>query len=252
MTSLSLSGKVALVTGGSRGIGKASAVGLARAGADVVVASRKLSDLEKVAEEIRSIGRRGLAIPAHLGRIEDIRNLVSKAEQEFGKIDILVNNAATNPTMESAMDVEEGAWDVIMNLNLKSVFFLAQAVARIMREHGGGSVINISSAAGIRPDPLLPVYSISKAAVIMTTKVLAKEWGKHNIRVNAIAPGLFRTRFSEALWKDREIFNAWMETNPMGRMGEPDEIVETVIYLASDAASYVNGAVISIDGGHTI
>ncbi len=252
MTSLSLAGKVALVTGGSRGIGKASAVGLARAGADVVVASRKLSDLEKVAEEIRSIGRRGLAIPAHLGRIEDIRNLVSKAEQEFGKIDILVNNAATNPTMESAMDVEEGAWDVIMNLNLKSVFFLAQAVARIMREHGGGSVINISSAAGIRPDPLLPVYSISKAAVIMTTKVLAKEWGKHNIRVNAIAPGLFRTRFSEALWKDREIFNAWMETNPMRRMGEPDEIVETVIYLASDAASYVNGAVISIDGGHTI
>ncbi len=252
MTSLSLAGKVALVTGGSRGIGKASAVGLARAGADVVVASRKLSDLEKVAEEIRSIGRRGLAIPAHLGRIEDIRNLVSRAEQEFGKIDILVNNAATNPTMESAMDVEEGAWDVIMNLNLKSVFFLAQAVARIMREHGGGSVINISSAAGIRPDPLLPVYSISKAAVIMTTKVLAKEWGKHNIRVNAIAPGLFRTRFSEALWKDQEIFNAWMETNPMRRMGEPDEIVETVIYLASDAASYVNGAVISIDGGHTI
>ena len=252
MTSLSLAGKVALVTGGSRGIGKASAVGLARAGADVVVASRKLSDLEKVAEEIRSIGRRGLAIPAHLGRIEDIRNLVFKAEQEFGKIDILVNNAAANPAMESAMDVGEGTWDVIMNLNLKSVFFLAQAVARIMREHGGGSVINISSAAGIRPDPLLPVYSISKAAVIMTTKVLAKEWGKHNIRVNAIAPGLFRTRFSEALWKDREIFNAWMETTPMGRIGEPDEIVETVIYLASDAASYVNGAVISIDGGHTI
>ena len=252
MTSLPLSGKVALVTGGSRGLGKASALGFAKAGADVAIVSRNQIDLEKVAKEIRRLGRHCVAVPAHLGRIENTEKITLAVEKEFGKIDILVNNAATNPAMTTAMDTEEKVWDVIMGLNLKGVFFLAQAVARSMREHGGGSIINVSSVAGINPDGSLPVYSISKAGVIMATKVMAKEWGKYNIRVNVIALGLFRTGFSAALWNDEKVAKAWMRENPMGRFGEPEEIVGTMIYLASDAASYVNGSVIRVDGGQSI
>ncbi|MCJ7828307.1 MAG: SDR family NAD(P)-dependent oxidoreductase, partial [Dehalococcoidia bacterium] len=140
----SLKGKVALVTGGSRGIGKAIAIGLANAGADVALASRKLPDLEEVAKEIKGTGRKSLAVATHVGKIEEISNLVGKVKSEFGKIDILVNNAATNPTMDQAIDVEERAWDSIMNLNLKGLFFLSQAVARVMREQGGGKIINVA------------------------------------------------------------------------------------------------------------
>ena len=252
MIPLSLSGKVALVTGGSRGNGKASALGFAKAGADVAIVSRNQTDLEKVAEEIRGLGRKCIAVSAHLGRMESIEKVVLEVEKAFGRIDVLLNNAATNPTMASAMDTEEAVWDKIMNLNLKGVFFLAQTVAKRMKEHGGGSIINVSSVAGIRPDPVLPAYSISKAAVIMATKVMAMEWGKLKIRVNAVALGLFRTHFSEALWNDKKISEAWMSGNPMGRFGEPDEIVGTMVYLASDAAKYVNGAVINVDGGQVI
>jgi dehydrogenase/reductase SDR family member 4 len=252
MIPLSLSGKVALVTGGSRGIGKSSALGFAKAGADIALVSRNLPDLEKVAEEIRGLGHRCIAISAHLGRMESIEKVALEVEKEFGRIDVLLNNAATNPTMATAMDTEEAVWDKIMSLNLKGVFFLAQAVARRMKEHGGGSIINVSSVAGIRPDPGLPAYSISKAAVIMATKAMAMEWGKLNIRVNAVALGLFKTHFSEALWNDKKIAATWMSGNPMGRFGDPEEIVGTMVYLASDAASYVNGAVITVDGGQAI
>ena len=172
---LSFTNKVVLVTGASRGIGQAIAMGLAQAGADVAIASRKLADLEKVAEEIKKMGRKCLAVPAHIGKIEEVNNLVNKVMDEFGKIDILVNNAATNPTMASAIDIDDRAWDSIMNLNLKGLFFLSQAVARTMKEKGGGKIINVASIAGITPD-ILPVYSISKAAVIMATKVMAQQW----------------------------------------------------------------------------
>lgn len=247
----SLEGKVALVTGGSRGIGKAAALGLARASADVIVASRKLPDLEKVAEEIRGLGRKSLAVEAHVGKVEEINNLVSKVMEEFGRIDVLVNNAGTNPTMDQALDVEERAWDSIMNLNLKGLFFLSQAVARVMKEQGGGRITNVSSVAGLRAGTL-PVYSISKAGVIMATKIMAQEWAKYNIRVNVIAPGLLRTRFSEALWNNPEILKGAVSSTAMGRIGEPEEMVGTMIYLASDASNYVTGAVISVDGGQAI
>jgi len=247
----SLQGKVAVVTGGSRGIGQAIALGIARAGADVVVTSRKLPDLEKVAEEIKGLGRKSLAVAAHVGRVEEIDNLVSKVKEEFGRIDILVNNAATNPAMDSALDVSERAWDSIMNLNLKGLFFLSQAVARVMKEQGGGRIVNIASVAGITPD-ILPVYSISKAGVIMATKVMASEWAKYNIRVNTVAPGMTRTRFSEALWSNPDILQGAMFRTPMGRIAEPEEMVGAVIYLASDASSYVTGQVIAVDGGTTI
>jgi NAD(P)-dependent dehydrogenase (short-subunit alcohol dehydrogenase family) len=149
------------------------------------------------------------------------------------------------------MDVDERAWDSIMNLNLKGLFFLSQAVARVMKEKGGGKIINVSSIGGITPD-LLPVYCISKAAVIMATKVMAQQWAPYNIRVNAIAPGLTKTRFSEALWKNPDILKMAMSRTPLARPADPEEMVGTIIYLASDASSYVTGQVIAIDGGATI
>ena len=248
---LSLENKVVLITGASRGIGQAIAMGLAQAGADVAIASRKIADLEKVAEAIKKTGRKCLPVAAHIGKIEEINNLVKKVMDEFGTIDILVKNAATNPTMASAIDIDDRAWDSIMNLNLKGLFFLSQAVARIMKEKGGGKIINVASIAGITPD-ILPVYSISKAGVIMATKVMAQQWAIYNIRVNAIAPGLTKTRFSEPIWKNQDILNIAMSRTPLGRPAEPEEMVGAVIYLASDASSYVTGQVLAIDGGMTI
>lgn len=246
-----LPGKVALITGGSRGIGKAIALGFANAGADVVVSSRKIGDLEEVAEEIRGLGRKSLAVAAHAARMDDINMLVNKVVEEFGRIDILVNNAGTNPTTDSALDYTERAWDSVMNLNLKGLFFLSQAAARVMKENGGGSIINIASVGGIRPD-MLPVYGISKAGVIYATKVLAQEWAKYNIRVNALAPGLVKTRLSEYLWNTPEVAQHLHDLTPMGRMSTPDEMVGAVIYLCSPAASYVTGQTIAVDGGSSI
>jgi len=248
---LSFKNKVVLITGASRGIGRAIAIGMAKAGADVAIASRKIYDLEKVAAEINKNGRKCLPFAAHIGKMEEINTLVQNVLKEFGKIDILINNAATNPTMASAIDVDDRAWDSIMNLNLKGLFFLSQAVARMMKEKGGGKIINIASIAGITPD-ILPVYSISKAAVIMATKVMAQQWAVYNIRVNAIAPGLTKTRFSEALWKNQDILNVAMSRTPLGRPAEPEEMVGAVLYLASDESSYVTGHVLVIDGGMTI
>ena len=247
----SLSGKVALVTGGSRGIGKAIAVGLAKFGADVAVISRKLPDLEEVATEIKGLGRRSIAVAAHVGRVEEINNLVPKIEDELCRIDILVNNAGTNPTMDQAIDIEERAWDSVMNLNLKGLFFLSQAIARLMKEQGGGKIINVASVAGITPD-ILPVYSISKAGVIMATKVMAQQWAQYNIRVNAIAPGLTKTRFSEALWGNPDIVQDVIMRTSLRRVAEPDEMIGAVIFLASDASSYVTGHVLVVDGGSVI
>lgn len=247
----SLKDKVALITGASRGIGEATAVGLAQAGADLAIVSRKLPDLEKVAEEVRKLGKKCLPVQAHLGKVEDINQLVKRVLEEFGKVDILVNNAATNPTMAQAIDVDERAWDSVMNLNLKGLFFLSQAIARVMREKGGGKIINVSSAAGTTPD-ILPLYSISKAGVNMATKVMAQQWAQYNIRVNAIAPGLTKTRFSEALWKNPDILKMAMFKTPLRRPADPEEMVGAIIYLASDASSYVTGQVIGVDGGVTI
>ena len=248
---LSLENKVALVTGGSRGIGRAIALGLAKSGADVVIASRKIGDLENVAGEIKSLGRKCLPVATHIGRLEEIKNLVDKAAAEFGRIDILVNNAATNPTMVPAMDIDDRAWDSIMNLNLKGLFFLSKAVARIMKEKGGGRIINVASVAGLSPD-ILPVYSISKAGVIMATKVMAQQWAIYNIRANAIAPSLTKTKFSEPLWTNQDILNIAISRTPLGRPAEPDDMVGAVIFLASDASDYITGQVLAIDGGMTI
>ncbi len=234
----SLENKVALVTGGSRGIGRSIALTLAENGADVVVASRKLPDLEQVAEEIKATGRKGLAIASHVAKAEESKSLVERVKSEFGRIDILVNNAATNPYMGPLIDAEEWAWDVTMNVNLKGPFLLGQMVARVMMEQGGGNIINIASTAGFNPSAL-HIYSVTKAAVIMLTRVMAIEWGKDNIRVNAIAPGLIKTRFSEALWKG---------TPAEDRAAAPEDVAGAALYLASDASRFVNGQTIVVSG----
>jgi NAD(P)-dependent dehydrogenase (short-subunit alcohol dehydrogenase family) len=255
LSRFSLEGKVALVTGGSRGIGRATALGFAEAGADVVVASRKLDDLEKVASEIRSMGRKALPIAAHVGKMEDIRKLVETVKGEFGRIDILVNNAGTTPAMATVLDVEERLWDVIINLNLKGLYFLSQAVARVMKEHGGGKIINVSSVDAYKPEFSVGVYSISKAAVLMVTKSMAQELAPYNIRVNAIAPGPIGTRILDSHWfnlteKEAEKQKReFAKTIPLQHVADPDEIAGAMIYLASDASSFTTGAAIIIDGG---
>jgi len=245
---ISLEGKVALVTGGSRGIGRASALAFADAGADVVVSSRKLPDLEGVAEEIKAKGGKALAVASHVAKIEESKALVEKVMAEFGRIDILMNNAGTNPYYGPLMDAEEWAWDITMNVNLKGPFLLSQLVARIMKEQGGGNIINTASVGGMRAGELA-IYNVTKAGLIMLTECMAKEWGQHNIRVNAIAPGVIKTRLSEQLWKEPAVGEAAMKRIALLRLGEPEEVASVVLFLASDAARYVTGETIVIDGG---
>ena len=245
-----LDGRVALVTGGSRGIGRAVALALAQAGADVVVAARKAQDLEPVADEVRSLGRRALAVPAHLGRRPEVDRLFETALEAFGRLDVLVNNAATNPVFGPLLDVEEDAWDRIMALNVKGYLLAAQRAARAMAPNGRGAIVNIASTAGLRASPGLGAYSVSKAAVIMLTRVLGRELAPLGIRVNGVAPAVIETRFSEALWKNPEILSEYIRTTPLGRTGQPEEVAGAVVYLCSDAASYVTGQTLLLDGGH--
>jgi len=246
----SLEGQIALITGGSRGIGEATALGFAKAGADVVVASRKLPDLEKVAEEIRGLGRESLAVAAHVAGMDQINNLVTKVTEHFGRIDILVNNAGTSPALSPVLEAEERLWDAIMNLNLKGLFFLSQAVAKVMKEHGGGKIINVASMDGFRPELNMGIYAISKAAVMMATKVMALEWARYNIRVNAIAPGNVHTRLGDSRFAAIAGYEEEMlKRTPVGRIAQPDEIVGAMIYLASDASSFMTGETLVVDGG---
>ena len=250
LSKFNLSGKVALITGGSRGIGRGIALGLAEAGADIVLTARKPPDLEAVAREIAKMDRRVLIVPANIRNLPELENVVKTALDEFHRIDILVNNAATNPVYGSVFDIDEKAWDVTMGLNLKSCFFLSQVVGRVMRDKGGGNIINIASEDGVRPFVGLGVYSISKAGLIMLTKVLAQEWGQYHIRVNAIAPAFVRTRFSQAVWGDPQVLGELEKNIALGRIAEPEEIVNTALFLASEASSYITGQTIIMDGGH--
>jgi len=255
LSRFSLEGNVALVTGGSRGIGRATALGFAEAGADVAVASRKLADLEKVADEIRGVGRKALPVEAHVGRMDQIGGLVETVVAEFGKIDILVNNAGTSPALATVLETDERLWDSIMNLNLKGMYFLSQAVARVMKEHGGGKIINVASMDGYKPEVGVGIYSISKAAVLMVTKSMALELAQHNIRVNAIAPGAVSTRILDSHWfhlPEEEAKRQKAELGkmaPLQRVGEPDEMVGAMVYLASDASSFMTGETLLVDGG---
>ena len=242
-----LDGKIAMVTGAGRGIGRAIALGLAGYGADVAIMSRSSGELETVASKIKSLGRKALLIKGDVSQTNNLANLVTQVVDNFHRIDILVNVAGISMP-GTCMDVDEQTWDTMMNVNLKGLFFLSQAVARVMKEQGGGSIINIASAAGLRPG-IRAVYSISKAGVITATQAAAKEWGKYNIRVNAVAPGLVRTSLTEHVWDNPEIVQARLNALPGGRAASPEDIVGAVIFLASSASSYSYGSIIAVDGG---
>jgi len=249
---LSLQGKVAVVTGGSRGIGRAVALALADAGADVVVGSRKLADLEKVAEEIRAMGRKALAVAMHNREVESIRNFVDTVVKEFGRIDILVNNAATNPGMGLLVDMDEKMYDQIMITNLKGYTILSQLVGKVMQQQKSGNIVNISSVGGVSPDIGLGLYCISKAGIGMLTRAMAKELGDFGVRVNCIAPGVVRTKFSQALWSNEPMMKQELAHTPIKRIAEPEEIGRIALFLASDASAYMTGQILVVDGGGSI
>ena len=250
MTS-SVNGKVAIVTGGGRGIGKAIARRLAEAGANVAIASRKLENLQQTAEEFATLAGETLPIACHVGRAADLENLVRETEKRFGPVDILVNNSATNLGQGPALRVTDEALLKTIEINVLSAVRLIRLTAPKMIERGGGSIINIASIAGLRPQPGGLVYSFTKAGLIMMTRVWAMEFGKHNVRVNAIAPGLIQTDFSEYFWKDEEYRQKLEATQPIPRVGQPKEIAGLALFLASDEASFITGQTYVVDGGAT-
>ncbi len=244
----SLKDRVAIVTGGSRGIGRAIALDYAKAGADIVVASRKLDACQEVAKEIEALGRRALPVSTHAGKLDQLEIMVDKALEHFGKIDILVNNAATNPHFGGVINIEKGAWDKTFDVNVDGVFFLTQMVFNKWMCDHGGVIINMASVAGLRPAPMTGAYCVTKAALIMLTQVLAAELGVYNIRVNAIAPGFIRTDMSKAVWTS-DMYKEHLKTLPISRLGETDDITGAALYLASDASSLMTGETIVIDAG---
>lgn len=246
-----LSGKVAVVTGSSRGIGRASAELLAKLGAKVVISSRKADACEEVAADIRRQGGDAHVIACNISRRGEVEALISGAIAHYGKIDALVCNAAVNPYMGPLLDITDEAFDKIMGANVKSNIWLCALAIPGMAERGGGSVIIVSSIGGLRGSPVLGAYGISKAADFSLCRSLAGEWGPKGVRVNAIAPGLVKTDFARALWEDKERLARRTANSPLRRIGEPEEIAGAVAYLASDASTFMTGQTIVIDGGVT-
>lgn len=251
MPDFSLKDRVAIITGGRRGVGKAIALCFAGAGADVVVCDRVIDDgeLEKAAEEIRALGRKSLALKVDITVKSDVDAMVDRVVKDFGTIDILVNNAATNIAIP-LLELREDGLDRIINTNLKGYFLCCQAVGKVMVEKEKGVVINMSSTAALSGDVNMSVYSATKAGVKMLTQSLALEWAPYNIRVNAIGPGMVKTKFSEPLWRDLDVLKKIEADIPLHhRLAEPEEIVGAALFLASDAASYITGQTIYIDAG---
>jgi NAD(P)-dependent dehydrogenase (short-subunit alcohol dehydrogenase family) len=252
MSEFPLEGKVALITGASRGIGRAIALRFAQAGAKVVVSSRKQERVQAAADEIATAGGQALAIQAHVGQPNDVALLVARTVETFGRVDIAVNNAATNPHFGPLLTADEAQWDKILDTNIKGCFRVCKAVAPHMETQDGGKIINLASIAGLRPSPGMGIYGISKAAIIMLTKTLALELGPANIQVNAIAPGVIKTRFSQLLWQTPQIAEPILSHLPLGRFGEPEDVAGLALYLASPASDYVTGGVFLVDGGLSV
>lgn len=248
----SLEGKVALITGASKGIGEAMARMFVQHGAKVVINSRKQEALDEVAHEIDSTGANIIGVAGQVGNYEDCQRIVAFANKHFGGIDILVNNAAANPVFGAVEDTDSRAFQKIMEVNVRAPFDLAKLCLPYMKEKKSGSIINISSIGGVSPETGLGIYSVSKSAIISLTKVFANEWGKYGIRANVICPGLIQTKFSEALWQNDKILKHMESQIPMQRMGQPNEIASLALFLAADAASYCNGAVFVADGGYLV
>lgn len=247
-----LKDKVAIITGASKGIGKDIAHALAQNGAHVIVSSRSQESVDAVAEELNNHGFSAKGIACHVGKEDQLNNLVKQTINEFGGVDILVNNAATNPTFEPITAATSTVFDKVMNVNVKACMLLSNLCYESMKTRGGGSIINIASVEALKPSIGLGIYSISKAALHMLTKVQAKEWGVDNIRSNSICPGLIKTKFSSALWENEQMLNKFTKHLPSKRMATPDEIAGLALFLASDAASYCTGGEYTVDGGHMI
>ena len=248
-----LDGKTALVTGASRGIGEAIALAFSRAGAKLVIASRKLEDLQKVEARISAEGGQALAVACHTGQEAQVEALVQAAVARFGGVDILVNNAATNPYFGPVVDISTSALDKTFDVNVKGYFFAARAVVKhLQSRRAPGSIINMASVAGTRAAPFQGIYGMTKAAVISMTQTLAFEVGGQGIRVNAIAPGLIETKFAAAIVHNDTLRSQIVARTPLQRHGQPEEIVGAALYLASEAGSFVNGQTLIVDGGMTI
>lgn len=247
-----LTDKVAIITGASKGIGEDIARVYARFGAKVVVSSRKQDACDALAADIRAAGGEATGIAAHVGDMAQLQHLVDRTIAVYGGVDILVNNAASNPVFGPSLEADGAAFDKIMVANVKAPFELSKMCYPSMKARGGGSIIMLSSIAGHTPDPGLGIYSVSKASLNMLTKVLAKEWGTDGIRVNAICPGLIKTKFSQALWQDDKTLAHFTKRLPIARMGTTDEISPMALFLASSASSYTTGSFFYADGGTVI
>ena len=248
---LDLNNKTAIVSGGSKGIGKAIATKLAQAGANVVICSRKKENLDSAVNEALSNGLTLIPIECNTSNKESIQSVVDDTLEKFNGVDILVNNAAANPYYGPILNSEDSHWDKIFDVNVKGYFNFAKACSKTMIANNSGKIINVASIAAKTPLEGLGVYNISKAAVVMLTKVLAKELGEHNINVNTLAPGLIKTDFSKALWENEDTHNKIVKSIPQGKMGSPDDISGMALYLASEASDFVTGSIFTVDGGIT-
>ncbi|TAF64595.1 MAG: glucose 1-dehydrogenase [Cytophagales bacterium] len=251
-TRWSLEGKVVLLTGASKGIGEAMAREMGRAGAHVIVSSRKQEAVEEVAQQLTKEGIKASAFACNTGSTTEMEQLIATISKEFGRLDVLVNNAATNPVFGNITEAEVRAFDKIMDVNLKGPWYLSSLASRLMKVQNSGSIINISSIEGISPSENLGIYSISKAALIMLTKVLANELGRYGIRVNAICPGYIKTKLSEMVWNDEKLLEEVMQQQAINYKAVPDDIAGIAWLLASDAGRFFTGSVITVDGGFTI
>ncbi|MBX3436487.1 MAG: SDR family oxidoreductase [Planctomycetaceae bacterium] len=249
----SLHGRTALITGGTRGIGLAIARGFLDAGAHVVISSRRQENVDEALRQLDADDSSLLGVAAHVGEPQDIEHLVDAAQESFGTVTILVNNAGTNPYFGPMIESDDRAWDKTMDVNLKGPYMLSRLVARRMiAAESGGSIINIASVAGLTASPLQGLYSVSKAGLIMLTRVMARELGRSQIRVNCICPGVIKTKLSEALWKDPQAEQHHASQKALGRVGETEELIGAALYFASDASSFTTGAVLQVDGGMVI
>lgn len=247
-----VTGKVAIITGSSKGIGLSIAKGLAENGAKVVISSRKQDAVDAIAKEMNEAGFDAVGIACHIGDPDQCEALINKTIEKFGRIDILVNNAAINPYYGPLEASDNEVFDKIMNVNVKAPWLLSNLAQPHMKTQGGGSIINISSVEGIHPGFNLGLYSISKSALIMLSKNQAKEWGRHGIRSNAVCPGLVKTKLSEALWSNDKLAAGYKAVVPLKRIAVPDELAGVVMLLASDAGSYMTGGEYAVDGGYLI
>lgn len=252
MIDFSLKNKIALITGASRGIGEAIALTLAENGAHVILVSRKIEALQEVADKIQKKGCPATPIACHMGKLDEIQNLFNQIKDQFGRLDILINNAATNPYFGDMIGANEGHWDKTFDVNLKGPFFMVQNAARLMAASGGGSIVNVASVNGIKPAPFQGIYSIGKAALIMMTKAYASELADKNIRVNALVPGLTATKFSQAIMDNEDIYNYAVSQIPQKRAALPEEMAGAALYLISDASSFTTGICLTCDGGQLI